>query len=188
MGTKRRTALVAATAAALACTLTACGSDDPQPQFAPPASTGNTPTASTTSGSPHPEPWQIKSDDGAVAFVKHWLDALNQAQAGNGTDNLRSVSSSACETCRRFADSVDDTYDSGGVIINGEWSLESSSLAPAVPLAEARVDTQIRQEKESLRATGASPAKHFPGGLINYRFDLQWDSDHWEVNELAIIR
>ena len=52
-----------------------CSDDDPEPKFAP--SESPSPTDTST---PEPEAWEVKSEDGAVAFAEHWVDVFNQAQ------------------------------------------------------------------------------------------------------------
>ncbi len=51
-------------------------SDDPEPRFEP--SPSPSPTESTSEPA-EPEAWEVKSEAGAVAFAKHWIDVFNEA-------------------------------------------------------------------------------------------------------------
>ncbi len=54
-------------------------SDDPEPRFEP--SPSPSPTESTSEPS-EPKAWEVKSEKGAVAFAKHWIDVFNEARQG----------------------------------------------------------------------------------------------------------
>ena len=57
-----------ATAVVVPLLATGC-SDDPEPRFEPSPS----PTESTSAAA-EPEAWEVKSEEGAVAFARHWMD------------------------------------------------------------------------------------------------------------------
>ena len=63
-----------------------CSDDEPEPKFAP--SESPSPTESST---PAPEAWEVKSEDGAVAFAEHWVDVFNEAH-GSGETPHASIS------------------------------------------------------------------------------------------------
>ena len=69
-------------------------SDDPEPRFEP--SPSPSPTESTSEPS-EPKAWEVKSEEGAVAFAKHWIDVFNEAAATGETEELTSLTGPTCQ-------------------------------------------------------------------------------------------
>ena len=53
-----------------------CSDEEPTPKFAPSESPS---PSETTTPTAEPEAWEVKSEDGAVAFAEHWVDVFNDA-------------------------------------------------------------------------------------------------------------
>ena len=86
--------------AAVVLPLMAAGcSDDPQPKFEP--SPSDSPSQSTSDPA-EPKAWEVKSEKGAVAFAKHWIDVFNAAMETGDTTALADLSSDACKSCTYF--------------------------------------------------------------------------------------
>src|SRR5262245_60428107 len=113
-------------AASLLTLLAATGcSDDPEPKFSP------TPSASpTTSATPDPEAWEVKSEKGAYAFVRHWIETLNQSGQDGNTTPLMAVSSQTCTSCKNLVDYIDEVYGNGGSIEGSGWKILSLGELP----------------------------------------------------------
>ena len=86
---RRHLAYAATGAVVLA--LTGCG-DDPEPRVADPTSTPKSSSSPSASAAIEKEPWEEKTDDGAVAFVEHWLEVFNEMQRDGDQDDLRALS------------------------------------------------------------------------------------------------
>ena len=71
-----RRLLAAAACVPLLAALGACSEDEPEPQVRTLASRPRPPRPPR----PEPEAWEVKSEDGAVAFAEHWVDVFNEAQ------------------------------------------------------------------------------------------------------------
>ena len=110
----RRHLAYAAGAAVLA--LTGCGGDDPTPQVADPTPSASVSPSPSASAAAEKEAWEKKTDDGAVAFVEHWLEVFNEMQVTGETDRRWGDQRSDCETCANFVEITDDIYESGGRI------------------------------------------------------------------------
>ena len=63
------------------------------------------------------------SDEGAVAFVEHYIDVFNFASATGKTDELDRLSSPSCEGCQSYIDLYRGTYDAGGFYQGSDWEL-----------------------------------------------------------------
>ena len=59
-------------------------SDDPEPRFE--SSPSPSPTESTSAAA-EPKAWEVKSEAGAVAFAKHWIDVFNEAHERRDTSS-----------------------------------------------------------------------------------------------------
>src|SRR3954453_2948158 len=86
------------------------------------------PTASTSpSASPTPPVMPAaakeKTKAGAVAFVRHYIDALNFAQSTGKVETLAELESSTCGSCKSVRDDLSKLYQSGGHLKGGQWSI-----------------------------------------------------------------
>ena len=110
--TRLRTAL-ALTLAGLLLALGACSEGDPRPKIAP-SETPSSPTGSASaSESPGPsEPAMPKAaskrtDAGAEAFVRHWIQVVNFAQASGDTRLLGEISTARkCLACKGYVEEI----------------------------------------------------------------------------------
>lgn len=105
-----------------------CTDDDPKPKFEPPSSdapTSATHSSTATTVPPQPElpaAAQKRSDAGAEAFVRYWLDVVNFAQLTGDTSELGALNDVRCSGCRGIVKAIDSAYQSGGRIEGGEIS------------------------------------------------------------------
>ncbi len=106
----RRHLAYAAGAAVLA--LTGCGGDDPTPQVADPTPSASVSPSPSASAAAEKEAWEKKTDDGAVAFVEHWLEVFNEMQVTRRADRASRPSAHRdCETCANFVEITDGIYE-----------------------------------------------------------------------------
>jgi len=109
--------------------LTACDrSPTPiEPAMKPSASGAKrTPDAASTLKPPE-LPAAAKRNDatGAANFVDYWVKVSNYAAHTGDTEMLRKISDPACETCNRYAELYEKTYDAGGYFRGGTQTLRS---------------------------------------------------------------
>ena len=103
--------------------LAGCSDDDPEPAPAPPSSEPASPSTTAASGPTPPEmpdAAKARTDKGAEAFVRYWLEVVNHAQATGETQVLEAMSESTCAGCRGIAEAVTEAYKGGGHIEGGE--------------------------------------------------------------------
>lgn len=171
--------LVAAVAAVLV--LGAC-SDDPTPRFE--ADPSDTPSVTPTPD--EPEPWEEKSDEGAIAFVEHWVDTFNKMRSDGVTADLDRLSSPRCESCAGSIQYAEEIYGAGGSLKTEGWKVESVS-APAdpgtlTPILGVRID---RAPQVLIESAGAKP-QEFPGGVAEYTAYLKWSGRGWLMVRLDL--
>lgn len=103
--------------------LSAC-SGDPEPREPAPS-----PSASPTATPPDmPDLANEESDEGAAAFVAHYVDVFNFAATTGDVTRLRELSSSACEGCSAYIDLYRETYEAGGFFRNSDWSIRDIAV------------------------------------------------------------
>src|SRR3954470_17037219 len=123
IGAVRRTRAVLTALSVIPVLLVAgCTDDDPEPKLAPPSSeapTSATHSSTATTVPPQPElpaAAQERSDVGAEAFVRYWLDVVNFAQLTGDTSELGALNDVRCWGCRGIVNAIDSAYQSGGRI------------------------------------------------------------------------
>ncbi len=172
-----------ALALGLVLALSACGGD-PEPQFE--ADTSPTPSEVTTSA-PAKEAWEEKSDDGAIAFVEHWIDEFNAAVRSGETTALADLSDSSCTTCTNFVTLTDEIYAAGGRVETEGWSIRSLSQ-PKKSGSGTLVSANFEQPKERIwRSKGSKPEK-YPGGPIDYVLTLDWQDGRWQMSAMDVLQ
>jgi hypothetical protein len=173
---------VRSVAAALGLTLclAACSEEAREPSALPTLDPSASPTSSeaaeaTPTGIDAPTP------EGAGAFARYWFTALNEAARSGDTATLRSLSDESCETCRLYAESIEDLYGPGGRIEGGVFSLRAAEAPGLEPNAsEARVTVvfdvtatrQVGADGETLREVPALSA--VAAEMLLRRTDSGW--------------
>ena len=175
-----RYAVAQGLAAGLALALSACGGD-PEPRFEAEPS----PTPSEVSSSaPATEAWEEKSDDGAVAFVEHWIDEFNAMRATGKTDSLVRLSSKACDSCSNFAHLTRQIYDAGGSLETEGWTAQSVSRPAQASSKTPVLSVRVKQAPQVLIETSTSDPVEYDGGRIDLVAHLEWTRDGWRMARL----
>ncbi|MEN8705260.1 MAG: DUF6318 family protein [Nocardioides marinisabuli] len=180
---RRHLAYAAAGAVVLA--LTSCG-DDPEPQVADPTSTPSSSSSPTESAAAEKEPWEKKSEEGAMAFIEHWIRTFNAARASGTTEQLVEVSSPSCETCSNFVALIDRIYGDGGSLQTEGWHvvqfaepLEDTNDSLVVPIS-------VQQAPQTLRESANSRVQKNPGGRAGFVATVTWQSGRWNMERLDL--
>ena len=96
------------------------GCSDPQPKEP------DGPTATPTQVAPTlPEAATEDSEEGAVAFVKHYIELLNYAANTGDVKPLREASDPNCEGCNSYIALFEETYANGGYFRDSLWTIDS---------------------------------------------------------------
>lgn len=178
--------LVAVVAAGLV--LTGCGPD------AKPTAPG-TPTPSTVTPTPKPTPKPLeqvapvlpeaaKADTkaGAVAFVRHYVNAVNHAMQTGDVAYLRSLSRAGCDSCHAIETAIAKIERHGGRSRGGEWRIakivsvfQNSSVLGWLAIAQVQVGRHL------VWPTNAAKPLTVPAESRLFNFQVGRTSDRWEV-------
>ena len=159
-------------------------SDDPEPRFE--SSPSPSPTESTSAAA-EPKAWEVKSEAGAVAFAKHWIDVFNEAKSNGETAELANMSAQSCRSCMNFVDFLDELYGSGGRFESKGWHVTQVSNPSSLQQSEADVSMRIRQSPERVHRTNPSRVERFPGGVVTYTAGLKWRDGQWVMTQLDLM-
>ena len=176
---RRHLAYAAAGAVVLA--LTGCG-DDPEPRVADPTSTPSSSSSPSESAAAEKEPWKEKTDDGAVAFVEHWLSTFNEMQSTGETVAFRELATIECETCANFVSLADETYSGGGRIQSDGWRLKSASPTSLDVPGGYQLALSVRQMPQKVYETAKAEPESFPGGTVTFLATVVWTNDGWRMD------
>lgn len=179
----RRHLAYAAGAAALA--LAGCGGDDPTPQVADPTSSASVSASPSASAAVEKEAWEKKTDDGAVAFVEHWLEVFSTAFQSGKVQDLQTLHADSCSACAGFEQLISDAWNNGGRIEGGAWT--ASSLAPSQnpPDGKAAISATVEQPNQVIIDSDGTKTQT-PAGSADYLFELNWTSGEWQVANFSI--
>jgi len=180
----RRTIGPLASGLALVAALSACGGD-PAPRFE--AEPSAEPTTASPSASAEPEPWEERTDDGAVAFVEHWIDVFDVAKEDGDTAMLLSLSSPDCQTCQNFAETTEDIYARGGSLTSNGWKVRSIS-EPIKSDRSTLIAVDVLQTPQEVRRSESAKPEKFEGGRIDLAFTLAWANGAWTVKKLEAVQ
>lgn len=175
-----RTPLLIASAALTAALLAGCGGNDPAPSPSPTPS----PTAGATGrvAPPLPQAATVHTKAGAIAFVRHYVDLINYAQATGDTTQLHAAGSAGCSACRAVERNINRIYRSNGTFDGGVTVIARVIDALTYPITHGyTVDLAVRIEPSTVTTNGK--ANHSKGGRNLLSVIVQPSANAWEVRE-----
>ena len=179
----RRTIGALASSLVLAAALSACGGG-PEPRFqeGPPGA----PSTATPTADAGPEPGEERTDDGAVAFVEHWIDEFNIMRATGETEAVDRISTSDCESCVGSIDLTEELYQAGGAIQTRGWKVLSVSDPAQANSQTPTIGLRVLQAPQRLtRESGATP-EQFSGGRADLTAYVVWRAGRWQMDRLDL--
>lgn len=171
-------------AAALALVLAGCGGD---PESTPsPEVTLTTPVDASASASPAPTlPAAAQADTkaGAIAFVKHYVELINHAQATGDVDQVEDVEDPACRSCAAARDGLEDHYSSGGTIHGGEWSIEAVQAVRNRAINGWVVDLSVSFTQQVVKFGSSRPDDVNESGRMVVSVQVAGTAGGWRVRQ-----
>ena len=108
--------IIVATMFSSALSLVGCSDPAPIEPNGPATSATPTQVAPTL-----PEAAKDDSEEGAVAFVKHYIELLNYASDTGDVERLREASDPKCVGCNSYIELYESTYANGGYFKDSGW-------------------------------------------------------------------
>ncbi len=136
-----------------------------------------------------PEVAKEDSKEGAVAFVKYYVQLLNAASSSGNTQSLRALHLRSCGACDSVADLIDRTYDLGGRIEGDGWTIRSVRFfRDPSHVDEALINTVVSVGAQRVYQSSSPEPKVFEG---NPRREVLWGlrhkSGHWRIISLQVL-
>ncbi|MFZ5851513.1 MAG: DUF6318 family protein [Actinomycetota bacterium] len=153
-----------------------------------------TPTAPAVSGTPSPSPLLPTpsptvteySPAGATAFVEYYFAVLNFSIATGQTDELSTLSTPSCRTCRGYIEAIRMNW-SAGRVEGGTVTLIGPQTPAFRPGDEVSVSGSYRVEASRTLAPDGRVLREEPadrGGRVHVT--LQRSAERWQVSAIRI--
>src|SRR5665811_2149188 len=130
-----------------------------------------------------PEAAKDDSEEGAVAFVKHYIELLNYASDTGDVERLREASDPKCGGCNSYVELYESTYANGGYFKAPGWMTTDLEVATSGGAHEIWLD--IDAPAGVYRIDAMTPEK--PAARDSYKLFLgvKRDSGGWLIAEFA---
>lgn len=162
-----------------------CADDEPVPRTSPPSQTPTSASPSPTT--PTRQPWERKTDAGAVAFAKHWVETFSLALKTSKTSELRAISDDGCISCAAFAERIEAIRADGGFYRTPGWTVLQVAAANAMPGSRAEIALRILQGQETFKESASAEVERHPVSRASYSAQLLWSQGEWRMMELSLI-
>ena len=121
-----------------------------------------------------------KSDAGAEAFVRWWVDLINYGAATGDARTLKSLMDDSCTGCGGIVRAITEPYVKGGHIEGGEWVLGRLRPLPLDYGADWAAAAKSRTEPEVV-FDGTGAATKYPGGAFYLYAYTAWTGSQWSM-------
>ena len=172
--------LLVALCAVLAMFTGACSSPD-SPKAKPTA----TATPSQSQAPKMPDSAREFTEEGAEAFVRHYIDVLNATHDSGDTDALLALSTKACGNCNNFAETIGFVKTAGGHYDGGRWQVEPFKIV--LGYDKTNVSTKYKVTKGSATKSPSAAPTSFTevSGELHFELLYQAKKKSWFVNEIG---
>ena len=161
--------------------LAGCGRD-PKADPPPTPSPSTTPVSTTPSAPAMPDAAKENTKAGAIAFVRHYVEVLNYAQATGDVSALDSLEDPRCSSCDRVRSYLAGIYKAHGHVNGGAWTIKRIGASAGHDPDSWVVDVAGEFAPSSVSPSpGASPSSA-AGGSAPTKFYVD-HTDGWKVSQ-----
>jgi len=126
---------------------------------------------------------QENTPEGAEAFVRHWVEVLNDANHGSGGKAIRSLSADACAQCAAIAETADNIARGRTKVEGGAWSVVAVGEAPGRPeTGDLLLGVSVKIEPGWI-TRGSGDRERTQGARETLSFSLSWKGG-WAVEQI----
>ena len=163
----------------LGCALAGCGGADPAASDPPSVSPSPSPTGPTAPALPRAARQHTKA--GAIAFVRHYIDLINYAQASGDVAVVSSASVAGCSSCNSTNRYLHRLHASGGQLVGGRTAIREvlDALSPTL-YGDYVIDLAITI-KPSVEIKGDGHRHRYKGGRNVLSVFPKWTHGKWKV-------
>lgn len=175
------------TTAAMALALVGCSGETEviEPPQHPSAGTSHASTAPPPAPTFSPQSRE-NSPEGAVAFTRGWVEALNHATGTGDVELLRSASSTNCGGCQAYIRRVSDVYSDGGRYYGGRWRI--SEVEVEFKKSRAFVYFIATWSGSKVRKSRESRAEDIRAGSDDLVLEARFNDGEWTAQSFARLK
>ncbi len=166
-----------------------CSGGDPEVTVPPlPEITARPTPSASASPTALPSAATQQSPQGAEAFARHYYATLSRAFSTGETAPLRALATSGCQTCARFANSIDASTRLGQRFAGGQITVRA---AAAVKREASLSDVTLRYDSAPLRllsADGAELRQRAAQLGVTVEMQLRRSRNGWLVDEIQLLQ
>lgn len=134
---------------------------------------------------PMPEQARADNTEGAVFFVRYYVDVQNYAALTGDTTELRRLSDSGCEACMNYVHSFDERYANGGYFKGLHWDFEDVEFRPGHP--ESYLTTEVTTTSGTAKLTADDDEFEVEGSVSTVTFGVVRGSP-WRITRIGLGR
>jgi hypothetical protein len=136
-----------------------------------------------------PEAAKAHTTAGAKAFVKHFWNVVDYAQATGDTGAVTALSLVGCKGCQGGVHSIDGVYTSGGSIRGGQTTTSHYSVEwiRSGKLQLAYVIVDLTFGPQTVDMPGTAHDKVSTGSRSTDRLELLAQAHGWKVAQLGVL-
>ena len=127
----------------------------------------------------------MKSEAGAIAFVKYFLELNNLAYMRSDPELLRRVSAIGCEVCESLIADVEELQRLGRHYNQPVVALDSAKYLGANSSTQFLVSAQVTQQRSSVVDSDGKVILTDPKKVLKRTFEVTWQSGSWLVSAVG---
>jgi hypothetical protein len=167
-----------------------CSGGDPEVVVPPPLPeiTAQPTPSATPTPAVLPSAARQATPQGAEAFARYYYATLSRAFSTGETTALRTLATSGCQTCARFANSIDASTRSGQRFAGGQITVRA---AAAVKRDASLSDVTLRYDSAPLRllsADGAELRQRAAQLGVTVEMQLRAGRNGWLVDDIQLLQ
>jgi len=173
--------------------LAGCSDGETANETLPPVSSSAAPTSEALQPLgpvefPVPAAAREQTAIGANAFLGYYIELMNYSTRNLTTDSLRTLSGD-CQTCRTFADGLDEVASSGNTIEGADFTINGSS-EPLLRDDTAEFSMSLTQRNSRLLSSDGAPISEYDQADATFAGSgalLSWDATRttWLMSDLT---
>jgi hypothetical protein len=161
--------------------LAGCGGDPKADPSSSPSSPSTSPVSTAPSAPVMPEEAKADTKAGARAFVKYYIELINQAQATGDVDALATAEDPGCRSCANARQTLNSIYGTGGHIEGGEFTASISEVTRRPEMNEWTVFAAVKfAPQQVVRSDGTTSLK---GGRSVMTLVVSYVGSNWLVKQ-----
>ncbi|MFT4188665.1 MAG: DUF6318 family protein [Aeromicrobium sp.] len=131
-----------------------------------------------------PEAAKENTEDGALAFLEHYLAVMDYASSTGDVTQLTELSHPECTGCRTYIDLYTDYYEGGGWFKGGDQTLDNTAIQMID--GEVLITADISLTAGSSQAPDADVPSQHKASTEQVTHGMFWVEDRWLLTQMFL--